>query len=659
MNNKPTYEELVARIQELERMLANKPRKADWPGCGQMSSFSHDKLRELADQFNDAIYFVDHEGIVSFVSPQVETMLGISSDQIIGENFLNFIHPGDRDDIKLAFSDALQGRIQPGEYRLRTKSEEYLWIRTSSRPVCENNNLVGFQGVLIDITEHKKFEESFKLLFREMLDGFALHEFIFDDEGNPLDYRFLDVNPAFERMTGRKREGVVGKTVKEVFPETEPIWIEKYGQVTLNGEPVLFESYSQAIGRHFRVSAFRPAKNQFACLFVDITDLKQAESHLRQAQKMEALGALASGIAHDFNNILFPIMGLSELLLEDLALDSKEKEYVKGILGAGSRGTELVKQILAFSRQTEQKKLPIRVQLVVKEVFKLARSTIPANINISLNIQKDCGMVIVDPTQLHQVVMNLITNAYHAVEPTGGQITMQLKEVDLDGGAIGASDLGPGRYALLSVTDTGCGIPPEARDKIFEPYFTTKEKGKGTGLGLAVVYGIVKEHNGEIEIYSEVESGTTFNVYLPIAQEPMIQRSAKPVETYPTGTERILLVDDDQQIVALESQMLNRLGYSIESRTSSVEALQAFKANPGKFDLVLSDLTMPNMTGDQLAKELIMIRSDIPIIICTGFSEDVTDQKLKTSGVKGILMKPIIKSEMAKTVRRVLDAAKE
>lgn len=248
----------------------------------------------------------------------------------------------------------------------------------------------------------------------------------------------------------------------------------------------------------------------------DITEKEQTELRIQQAQKMESIGNLAAGIAHDFNNILFPIIGMSEMLLEDLPEESLDHENVLEILKAGKRGRDLVKQILAFSRQTENRKIPIRIQYIVKEVLKLYRATIPTNIDIKQNIQTDCGLVMADPTQIHQVAMNIITNAYHAVEERGGSITLELTESVSEGPAFTGADAG--RYVNLSISDTGHGMPPELKKKIFDPYFTTKEKGKGTGLGLAMVYGIVKNHNGEVEVHSEVGKGTIFNVYLPLLE---------------------------------------------------------------------------------------------------------------------------------------------
>ena len=325
---------------------------------------------------------------------------------------------------------------------------------------------------------------------------------------------------------------------------------------------------------------------------------------------------------------------------------------------AGKRASDLVKQILAFSRQSEHKIMPVSIQRVLKEVMKLVRATIPTNIEVYQDIQSDCGKVMADSTQIHQVAMNIITNSYHAVEVEGGIITVQLKEVSTFQNDLQQKSLNAGKYALLSIKDSGHGIPSDILDKIFEPYFTTKEKDKGTGLGLAVVYGIIKEHRGEIKVASKLGHGTTVDIYFPLIDKPVNEDTLGEIEVHPTGTEQILLVDDEAPIARLEKHVLERLGYTVTSRLSSIDALETFNSSPQSFDLVISDMSMPNMTGDQLAKELISIRPNIPVIICTGFSEQINKEKARSYGIKGFLMKPIIRSELAVMVRNVLDEVK-
>ena len=386
-----------------------------------------------------------------------------------------------------------------------------------------------------------------------------------------------------------------------------------------------------------------------------VIEQKKTNQYLLKAQKMESIGNLAGGIAHDFNNLLFPIIGMSELLLDDFPEDSPEHESIKEILKAGKRGRDLVRQILSFSRQSEEQKIPVRIQQVLEEVLKLSRATIPSDIDISQDIQKDCGMIMGDPTQLHQVAMNLMTNAYHAVAQPGGQIHVELKEICFDENTP-AKGLAPEfRYVLLKITDNGCGIEPHIQDKIFDPYFSTKETGKGTGLGLAMVYGIIQTHKGDIAVDSQPGKGSSFFIYLPVIDELPEMDTEDIGESLSGGSEHILIVDDEAIIVSLEHQMLSRLGYKISSHTSSLEALACFQKSPDDFDLVITDIAMPDIPGDVLAEKCLSLRPDIPIIVCTGFSDRIDPEKAKKSGIKGFLMKPLVQSEIARMVRRVLD----
>jgi len=399
----------------------------------------------------------------------------------------------------------------------------------------------------------------------------------------------------------------------------------------------------------------RPATLNF---IRDITKQTELESRLRQAQKMEAIGTLAGGIAHDFNNILFPLMGYAEMLKLDLPVGSPLHGHVDEILHAALRSKELVKQILTFSRKGDQDIKPIKLQPTVNEALKLLRSSIPTTIDIQQNIDPDCGVVVADPTQIHQIIMNLTTNAYHAVEETGGMLKVNLKQVRLESDQSVFLELTPGEYVRLTVADTGIGIEKDVMDKIFDPYFTTKETGKGTGLGLSVVLGIVKNCNGDIRINSEPGKGTEIQVYLPIMDRKVDDIKTDRSEPVRGGTEKILLVDDEETILRMEQQMLERLGYRITTRTGSVDALEAFKANPDSFDLIITDMTMPNMTGVQLAGEIKRIRPDIPVILCTGFSYQINDEKSKALGIQGFIMKPVIMKEIAAKIRMVLEEEK-
>ena len=487
--------------------------------------------------------------------------------------------------------------------------------------------------------------------YRSMMD--AMHDAAYICSS---DFRIEYMNPAMIRKIGRAATDEICYEVIHGRDERCP-WCPM-SQIRQN-ESVKIEIQSPKDGRFYQVSSspllHRDGSISKMTIYTDITQIIEAEVKLRQSQKLESIGSLAGGIAHDFNNILFPIIGMSEMLMDDLAPGSPEKENAEEIFKAGKRGGELVKQILAFSRQSDQKKVPTRIQHILKEVLKLTRATIPSNIEIHNDIQSDCGLIMADPTQIHQVAMNIITNAYHAVEAEGGQISVRLKESFLKTSDLSNKNLIPGNHAILTISDTGYGISTDVMDKIFDPYFTTKDQGKGTGLGLAVVYGIIQGHKGDIDVYSEIGKGTTFQVYLPVMEKSAKDLSNDEAQLLPMGSERILLVDDEQPIANLEKQILERLGYHVTVRINSLEALEAFRANPYAFDLVISDMTMPYLTGDRLTREIKNIRSDIPVIVCTGFSERIDEEKAREMGIRAVLMKPLVRVEFAKMVRKALD----
>jgi PAS domain S-box-containing protein len=387
----------------------------------------------------------------------------------------------------------------------------------------------------------------------------------------------------------------------------------------------------------------------------DTTDTREMERKLQQAQKMEAIGSLAAGIAHDFNNILFPIMGYVEIMREEIEKGSTLLQSLDEIFIAANRAKEMVNRILTFSRHTESERKPQQFQLIVRETLKLVRSSLPATIEIHQYIKNDCGLVLADATQLHQVVMNLLTNAYHAMEDRGGRLSVAMKEVALGPQELQNPDLLPGPYVRLTVGDTGDGIQPHLLKRVFDPYFTTKKEGQGTGMGLSVASGIIKDCGGDIQVSSTPGRGTVFTVLLPVIEHRFTASGTTSAGPIRGGTEHILLVDDEATIVRMVTKSLQRLGYTVTAKTGSIGALEAFRARPDDFDLVVTDLTMPDMTGIQLAHQLNRIRPEIKLILCTGFSEKVDRQNITALGIDDYVLKPVIQSEIAATIRRVLD----
>ncbi|HXK47618.1 MAG TPA: response regulator [Deltaproteobacteria bacterium] len=506
-------------------------------------------------------------------------------------------------------------------------------------------------------------EARYRQLYDSMMDGFV---------GTDMDGSIREYNEAYLRMLDCVPADVEGLRYMDLTPERwhgfEAEIIEK--QVVSRGYSDIYEKeYQRKDGTVFPVELrsylIRDDGGNPVGLWAivrDITERKRAEeerkrleAQLTQAQKMESIGTLAGGIAHDFNNILSFIIGYTELALDDDSVPDKVRDDLKGILRAGDRAKELVSQILTFCRKTDNSYSPLAIGTVVKESLKMLRSAIPSTIEIRQDIM-DLGLVLTDLTQIHQIMMNLCTNAAHAMEENGGVLSVSLKKVYVDGEmSRRVPELPMGPYVTLAVSDTGHGMTSEVQERIFEPYFTTKEQGRGTGLGLSVVHGIVKNHEGAITCTSEPGRGTTFTVYLPMVDAVKDMKESHDERPLQTGTERILVIDDEPDLVNLARMMLGRLGYEVITKTSCAEALEVFGDDPGRFDLVITDMTMPGLTGDKVAQRLMSIRHDIPIILCTGYSEHMTKELARSIGIREFLLKPIEMGELAKTVRKVLD----
>ena len=500
-------------------------------------------------------------------------------------------------------------------------------------------------------------EERYRILFNLCPDGIVAID--------PATRQFKYANPRFCSLLGYLNNEIVKMSLYDIQVRDSLKNVIDAIEAQVMGEEIVVEDIpcSKKDGSIFYAdinvsSTYIDGERSSIGFFRDITEEKRLETQLQQSQKMEAIGTLAGGIAHDFNNILSAVLGFTELALDDASKGSLLEENLREVLIAGNRAKELVKHILTFARQTKGEVKPVRVNLIAKEVLKLIRSSIPATILIEQDIQSDSA-IMADPTQIHQVFLNLCTNAAQAMEDSGGILKISIEDISFDyPSIIGTDELKAGKYIQITISDTGCGIRPNYINSIFEPYFTTKISGEGTGMGLATVHGIVKTYEGEITVKSAVGQGTEFKIFFPMIKNSTYADELN-VETLPSGSEKILFVDDELSITRMSGLLLDNLGYKTTCRINSIEALELFRAAPERFDLVITDMTMPNMTGDILAAEMIKIRPDIPIIICTGYSKKMSHELASKIGVKALVMKPFVKHDLAKTIRNVLDNVKK
>lgn len=486
---------------------------------------------------------------------------------------------------------------------------------------------------------------------------------ILDDQG-AVQY----LNPFLERISGYDRATINGKNIRELGngPEAEKIFVTMADAMSRNA--VWSGRFTAGTGRNgspleieMSVSPLRDNDGKITnYVFVsrDVSQEERLEKQLRQAQKMEALGTLAGGIAHDFNNILSPIISCTEFALEDAPVGSPTREDLEHVLKASFRGKNLIKQILTFSRRSEQERQPVQVAPLVTECLKLLRSSLPESIEIRQNIPSGSGLILADPTQIHQIIVNLCTNAAHAMRDKGGILEVSLSQI-AEASTACPHEIAPGPCVKLAISDTGHGMDHKTQERIFDPFFTTKKRGEGTGLGLSVVHGIITNHGGAITVSSEPGKGTTFEVFLPAIERPGDFQEKLNGRAVPRGTERILFVDDEEDLLYAGARMLKRLGYESVVFRSSLEALKAFRAKPDSFDLIITDQSMPHMTGTELAREALRIRPGMPIILCSGFSPDsgetITRQQAEASGIREVQMKPLGNAEMAGIIRKILD----
>ena len=627
---------------------------------------SEAQYRAIFNAAGDGLLIFDSGGRIVEANPQACKMYGYAYEELIGSSEVDLLHPENRDKVFTPFDHVRNhGKLNLELANVRKEGTPII-VQVRADTFSYKGSLHSL-AVVRDVTEQrqveKKLEEretQYRRIFDSVRDGLVICDW---------DGTIIDANPQACFMHGRSHPEMIGLTISHLVQADWQYRVtEMLKAIEASGTAESQQTHTRREGSSFdaEVSAAHfeyQGKRRILLVVRDITEKKRLEAQLLQAQKMEAIGSLAGGIAHDFNNILTAIIGYGELLKEDLAADQSIRENLDQVLRAGLRAKDLVRQILTFSQQAGNDLVPLEIHMIVKEAIKLLRSFLPSTITIQSAVVP-CGTVLGNATQIHQVIMNLCTNAYQAMGEEGGvlEVALERTTVESDHGhtfrGIGMSvkeKLVPGPYVCLTVRDTGHGMSPEIMKRIFDPYFSTKRKEQGTGLGLFVVQGIVSNHRGMISVESVPGRGSAFSVLLPQVVADSRGMTAVREEAVPSGTERILLVDDEPAIVEMGKKMLERLGYRVTACTRSTEALRLLRERTDQYDLMITDMTMPLITGEKLAVEALKIRHGLPVILFTGFSENINAEKARKLGIRAFLLKPLVRQELATVVRSVLD----
>ncbi len=643
---------------------------------------SEERYRLLAEYANDVIFTLDLDLKYTYVSPSFKRLRGFSPEEITGKGINTILTPRSQDAVRKLFEESWhlmqkKGRFEHESIKLDLetydKDGNVIWCEiVLSFIYGKDNKPLSILGVSRDISERKQAEEELRRSEEKFSKAFHLSP---DSITISLlrTGRFVEINRGFERIFGITRGEAMGLSALEVG-----IWrtkedrkkmvreLLKSGRIrdmevemqTKSGVPLICLLSGELMDIH--------NEKYVLAIIRDVTDKRKAESEkiileeqLRQTQKMQAIGTLAGGIAHDFNNILSIIFGFTELARMDIDSPEKIEKNLCELNKASLRAKDLIAQILTVSRQTEHEKHPLQISTIVGEALKLLRSTIPSSIEIRHDFSSQ-GTVMADATQIHQIIMNLCTNAYHAMDEKGGILGVTIDDTDvLNDDIVVGSTVAPGKYVRIVVSDTGHGMDEKTKERIFEPYYTTKKQGEGTGLGLAVVHGIVESHEGVINVYSEPGKGTSFHIYLPLFEGAAVSiTNQAETEGSLEGRERILFVDDEKIITDIAYKMLSRFGYEVSVFHESTEAFEEFKNNTSKYDLVITDMTMPSMNGITLSKKIFEIKPDMPVILCSGYNRLIDQQILRDMNIS-FVSKPIIMNELIKTVRNIFNDEKD
>jgi PAS domain S-box-containing protein len=794
------HEKLLGMNAELEQRVAERTAEVEESKATLAADAARRIEAERATAERERVYRTLHElsptgillesedGVILDANQAICDALGFTRAELVGRNVRSLPPPGDLPRVERDLQSLLEGHTLFHEVRNIRKDGRECFMELRERAITLPDGQRRIIVAANDITARKaaearlrESEHRYHTLFNTLITGFGLHEMVYDADGRAVDYIFLDVNPAFTAMTGRRRDEVVGRRVTEVFPGMEQSWIERYGEVARTGRAIAFDNYSSALQKHFSVIAYSPQRGQFAVNFIDITEQRRAESQLKlqatalessangimivnragvitwvnraftqltgyarteiegrmpnilksgrhgpafyaelwttvtegrmwcgelvnrrkdgslyleemtitpvldeqgradyfvaikqditerrdlqqqlfQAQKMEVIGRLAGGIAHDFNNLLQAITGFSHLLLESLDTHSPHRADVQEIERAARRASDLTRQLLAFSRRQMIETRAVDLNALVEGTEKMLQRLIGEDIELVLDFEKDLEPVRADAGQIEQVLVNLTVNARDAM-PTGGRLTVSTSSIVLlKEDTLFKPDARHGRFAVLSITDTGFGMTPDVQEHIFEPFFSTKGPGRGTGLGLSVVYGIIQQHEGMIRVYSEVGQGSTFRIYLPITSEQSREADA-PAEASDKVLargrgERILLVEDEAGVRDFALSALRQYGYDPIPASSYAEAETVFAEHEGRFDLLFTDVVLTDQTGLDLAATLRRKRPDLRLLFTSGYMDEKSRWPVIRDRGYPFLQKPYPLDSLLRTLRAVLD----
>jgi PAS domain S-box-containing protein len=662
-----TVADQVATAMERIRLLeVEKNRASDLEQTVEKRTTQLRRQAELLDLSHDAIFLRDNEGRISYWNEGAEDTYGFTRDEAIGNTIQDLLKTKAEIPIQDIVDTVKHNGRWEGELTHVGKNGQEVTVHSRwALRVNEAGGPYEIMEVNRDITLRKQAEnalreseERYRVAIESASDGIALVK---------KDFHVF-VNRRFAEIFGYDDPlEIIEKPLSLTVHPDDLDMVSEINLMRQMGEPVPSRYEFKGIKKDgsLRIMEVSAARTNYRgepvslAYLRDITDYKNLHDQLRQSQKMEAIGTLAGGIAHDFNNILAAIMGFAEMIEEDIPLGKPKVEHVQRVIHAASRGKELVQQILAFSRKAEYARYPVSLSAIAKETSQLLRASIPTTIDIILDLTATSDTILATPVEVQQILMNLVANAAHSMREKGGILHISIKDMYIDSQSpVLEGEMVPGEYAELVVSDTGTGMARDLMERIFEPFFTTREVGQGTGMGLAVVYGIVKGLHGSIRVESEPGVGSTFTIFFPKARVDLVANQPVSEQTQGNG-ERVLFVDDEEFLTEWGKDILERLGYEVMATNDSVEAFEAFTYDPSLFDVVVTDQTMPGLTGLQLARECLRVRPDIPIILCTGHSDSITPDTLKEGGIRELLMKPLVRKELAQAIHRVLNKDEE